>query len=176
MVLVVMGVSGAGKTTVGRRLAKKLKVDFVDGDAFHPPENVRKMCAGFPLTDTDRQAWLASLARVIQRHRRARKGLIVACSALKERYRKVLVGSHQDVKFIYLKGEESLIRRRLINRRGHFMPASLLTSQFQALEEPREAVVVEVKGTPEMILSEIRTQLGLQGGTRENSRRLGRHC
>ncbi|MFA4944679.1 MAG: gluconokinase [Lentisphaeria bacterium] len=144
MVYVVMGVAGCGKTTVGQRLAARLGVPFHDGDGFHPPANVAKMKAGVPLDDADRAPWLALLAAKIAEWNQA-GGAVLACSALKERYRAMLCGGQPgQVRFVYLKGSRDAIRRRMEERQGHFFPAALLESQFAALEEPRDAIVVDV--------------------------------
>src|SRR5262249_48166313 len=133
-VVVIMGVSGAGKTTVGKRLAERLRWNFIEGDALHPPENVAKMKRGQPLTHDDRAPWLAAIARVIDGWRcRGGRG-IVTCSALKRSYRRQIIGDRRDVRLVYLEGQRELIARRLASRRGHFMPPSLLDSQFTTLE------------------------------------------
>jgi gluconokinase len=163
--LVVMGVSGSGKTTIGNELARRLGWEFVDGDWFHPAANVEKMHAGIPLTDEDRGPWLAAIARWIDEMRAAGRHGIVACSALKRRYRAVLVGQRSDVLLVYLHGDAELIARRIATRHEHFMPASLLASQFEALEEPgpdEHAIVVSVAASPREIVAEIVTQLGTQ--------------
>ena len=133
---VVMGVAGSGKSTIGAALARALGVDFVEGDAYHPPENVQRMAAGVPLTDADRAGWLRALAGRLREAREARTGLVVACSALKRSYRDVLRDGAPDVQFVFLRGTHPLIAARIAGRRGHFMPASLLDSQFATLEEP----------------------------------------
>jgi gluconokinase len=135
-IYVVMGVSGAGKSLIGASLARELSVEFADGDDYHPPENVKRMAAGIPLTDEDRAGWLRSLAARIGQARDARKGLVVACSALKRSYRDVLREAAPDLRLIFLEGPRTLIAKRLGARRGHYMPGSLLDSQFAALEEP----------------------------------------
>ena len=133
---VVMGVAGCGKSTIAAALALALNVTFVEGDAFHPPDNVRKMTAGIPLTDHDREPWLAALAHRLQEARDAGHGLVMTCSALKHVYRDVLRGGDPDVQFVFLDGPQALIAERLASRTGHYMPASLLDSQFAALEKP----------------------------------------
>lgn len=132
----VMGVSGAGKTVVGTLLADALAVPFLEGDALHPPENVRRMAQGIPLTDDDRRGWLHAIADRIAEARRTSSGLVVACSALKRAYREVLRGADGELRFVHLSGEAGLIRRRLGQRVGHYMPASLLDSQLATLEVP----------------------------------------
>lgn len=143
-VVVVMGVSGAGKTTIGALLAGRLQWEFADGDWFHPAANVEKMRSGTALTDRDRQPWLHA---------------IIACSALKRSYRAVIVGDRPDVRLVYLKGDRALLARRQAARHGHFMPAGLLDSQFEALEEPspeEDAIVVSVEPRPREIVDRIR--------------------
>ncbi len=133
---VVMGVSGAGKTAVGERFADALKLPFVEGDALHPPENIARMSAGIPLTDDDRRGWLQTIATRLRDARERDEGLVVACSALKRRYRDLLREADPAVRFIYLAGARSLLGERLSHRTGHFMPSALLDSQFEALEAP----------------------------------------
>lgn len=131
-----MGVSGAGKTTVGERLADRLGWKFAEGDLLHPAENVAKMKCGQPLTDADRAPWLASIAETIDGWRRRGASGIVTCSALKRSYRRQIIGERRDVRLVYLEGSHDLIAERLGSRRGHFMPSSLLDSQFATLESP----------------------------------------
>jgi len=132
----VMGVSGAGKTVVGTQLADALAVPFLEGDALHPPENVRRMAQGIPLTDDDRRGWLRAIAERIAEARRNGSGLVVACSALKRTYRDVLRGADRELRFVHLTGDAGVIRRRMGQRVGHYMPASLLDSQLATLEVP----------------------------------------
>jgi gluconokinase len=162
-VIVVMGVSGAGKTTVGQLLAEALQAEFVEGDAYHPPENIEKMRRGIPLGDADRWPWLAILSAEIDRWLAAGKTVVLACSALKQRYRDILAKRRLGVRFVHLEGDKALIRRRLDRRQGHYMPAVLLDSQFAALEPPAEAITVDVTGTPEAITATIIKMLGLNG-------------
>lgn len=131
-----MGVAGCGKSTIAAALASELDVEFVEGDEFHPPENVRKMAAGVPLTDEDRAPWLAALAGRLRAARDADHGLVMTCSALRRKYRDVLRSGDPDVRFVFLDGPRELIAERLASRMGHYMPASLLDSQFAALERP----------------------------------------
>jgi gluconokinase len=157
-VIIVMGVSGSGKSTVGTLLAMGLHWEFEDGDWFHPPANVDKMHKGIPLTDEDRWPWLQAIAKWIDETRAAGNHAVIACSALKRRYRDILIGDRRDVRLVYLKGDESLIARRFATRHEHFMPLSLLHSQFEALEEPRSdenPIAVSIEPTPREIVSHI---------------------
>ena len=159
MVYIVMGVSGSGKSTIGSLLAKKLDLPFYDADDYHPPQNINKMNNGIPLTDEDRQPWLRELAKQIINWNNA-NGAILACSALKRAYRKTLEGDKSDnIRFIYLKGTKSEILNRLRNRSNHYMPPSLLDSQFKALEEPTDALTVSISASPQQIVSEILMKL-----------------
>jgi len=164
-VILVMGVSGCGKSTIAGPLAQRLGFEFEDADWFHPPANVEKMHAGTPLTDDDRWPWLRAIAAWIDRKRAAGSHGIVACSALKRRYRDVLIGDRPDVALVYLKGSQELIGRRIATRHEHFMPASLLASQFAALEEPgpdEDPIVVSVEPSPREIVDRIIEALGLR--------------
>jgi carbohydrate kinase (thermoresistant glucokinase family) len=157
-VAVVMGVSGCGKSTIAAMLARRLNWIYEDGDWFHPQSNVRKMHAGEPLTDEDRWPWLHGIAAWIDATRRAGNHGTVACSALKRAYRDILVGERRDVRIVYLKGGRDLIARRLAARDGHFMPPSLLDSQFTTLEEPQldeHPIVVSIVPHPDEIVEEI---------------------
>jgi len=156
-VIILMGVTGAGKTTVGRLLASDLGYEFMDADDYHPPANVAKMRAGQPLTDDDRWPWLERLNEVL----RGRAAAVVACSALKESYRTVLMRGLRDARLVYLRGTRALIAARLAERRGHYMNPALLDSQFATLEEPRRAIVVDVDQAPEAIVASIRARLRL---------------
>lgn len=155
MVVIVMGVSGSGKTTIGRLLARELGCPFLEGDDAHPPANVKKMAAGLPLTDADRLPWLVELRRRIERCLAEGQHAVVACSALKESYRQVLTGGLEGVRYVYLRGTPELIRERLEVRQGHFMKAAMLESQLAVLEVPAGAVAVDVGRTPEEIVAEI---------------------
>jgi len=163
-VLVVMGVSGSGKTTVGALLASRLGWTFVDGDAFHSASNVQKMQSGIALTDEDRWPWLHAIASWIDATRTAHRHGVVACSALKRRYREVLSGGRSDVRLVYLQASVDIVRERLSKREGHFMPVSLLESQYETLEEPgpEEApIIVSVSDAPETIVADVVTRLNL---------------
>ena len=159
MVVVLMGVSGSGKTTIGKMLAAALKWRFYDADALHSAANREKMRRGIPLTDSDRLPWLRRVRRVIEKCMAAGTGAVVACSALKQSYREILMVNAGEVRIVYLKGSAELIARRLADRKGHFMPADLLPSQFAALEEPRDAIAVDISGTPEQVVNAIRVAL-----------------
>jgi gluconokinase len=162
-VVVVMGVSGCGKSTIASMLAHRLNWIFEEGDWFHPPSNVEKMHGGVPLTDEDRWPWLHGIAAWIDATRRVGNHGTVACSALKRAYRDILVGERPDVRIVYLKGERDLIARRLAARDGHFMPPSLLDSQFAILEEPQadeHPIVVSIVTHPREIVAEIVKRLG----------------
>jgi gluconokinase len=164
-ILVVMGVSGSGKSTIGTQLALALHWEFEDGDWFHPARNIDKMHAGLPLTDEDRAPWLIAIADFIDQARLSGRHAVVACSALKRRYRTVIIGNRPDVRLIYLKGSMELIGRRIAARHEHFMPQSLLQSQFDALEEPgpdEHPIVVSVEPRPREIVGEILDALRAQ--------------
>ena len=152
MIVIVMGVSGSGKSTIGRALAAALGLPFIEGDDYHPRANVDKMAAGQPLDDADRAPWLATLAEVLARAE-AEGGGVLACSALKKRYRDVLrSGLTGEARVVYLDGSASLLAERLANRDGHFFPPHLLASQFEALEPPADAVYVDLrKGVGEIV-------------------------
>jgi gluconokinase len=162
MVLVLMGVSGSGKSTVGKILADQLGWTFVEADDYHPAANVEKMRRGVPLDDDDRRPWLAALRHVIDEACRKGENVVLACSALKHRYQDYL---EQDdppcVRYVYLAGSPALIRQRLAGRTGHFMNPALLGSQFEALEPPEDAVRVDITPPPEEIAAEIRRKLGM---------------
>jgi gluconokinase len=160
MIVIVMGVTGAGKTTVGQMLAAELKWEFADADDFHPAANVEKMRRGIPLGDDDRRPWLARLRVAIGEWIAARKSMVLACSALKRAYRSELEVA-PEVRFVYLKGCAQLIADRLHARAGHFAGEQILAGQFADLEEPERALTVEISATPEEIVARIRQGLGL---------------
>lgn len=156
--IVVMGVTGAGKSTVGALLAQKLDRPLIEGDSLHPPANIEKMSHGTPLNDDDRRPWLRAIAVRIGQARQTGQPIIVTCSALKRGYREILTDGHDDVGFVYLQGARELIAQRLAARTGHFMPPGLLDSQFSALEEPAEdepSIVIAIDAAPDDIVSSI---------------------
>jgi gluconokinase len=161
MVVIVMGVTGAGKTTVGRALAEALGWEFHDGDELHSEENKRKMHLGIALDDVDRRPWLGAIRKLIQGMLREGRSGVVACSALKQSYRDEIVVDPDSVKVVYLEGSKDVIAQRLRGRAGHFMNPDLLQSQIDTLEEPRDAIVVDISGAPETIVSEIRSRIGI---------------
>lgn len=160
MIVIVMGVVGAGKTTIGRLLAEQLVWDFADADDFHPQSNVEKIRNGIALNDEDRKPWLDALRQAITHWIAQGRNVVLACSALKRAYRQKLeVGP--EVQFVYLKGSGDLIAGRLSSRQGHFAGAQILASQLADLEEPAGAATVDIGATPQQITAEIRTKLGL---------------
>jgi gluconokinase len=160
MIVIVMGTTGSGKTTIGSLLAKGMGWEFVDADDFHPPSNVEKMRHGIPLTDADREPWLKALHDKIVEWTAEKHSVVLACSALKQSYRDELRAS-SDVKFVYLKGSYQLFSERVLARRGHFAKQDLLASQFATLEEPTDAITVDAAPSPEQIVSEVRWKLGM---------------
>ncbi|HZV86241.1 MAG TPA: gluconokinase [Candidatus Binatus sp.] len=159
MIVIVMGTTGSGKTTIGTLLAKRLGCEFVDADDFHPPANVEKMKHGIPLTDADREPWLKALHDKIVEWTAEKRDVVLACSALRRSYRDELRAS-PDVKFVYLKGSYELFSQRVLGRKGHFAKQDLLASQFATLEEPTDAITVDATKSPDQIVSEVRRQLG----------------
>jgi len=161
MIVIMMGVVGSGKTTVGKLLASQLGWEFADADDFHPHSNVGKISRGIALTDEDRGPWLDHLREAIARWIAAGKSVVLACSALKRAYRaKLFVGS--QVRFVYLKGSAALIADRLRSRHGHFAGESILASQLSDLEEPEKAITVDIRDTPEQIVAEIKRALAME--------------
>ncbi|WP_315838123.1 gluconokinase [Bradyrhizobium prioriisuperbiae] len=171
--IILMGVSGSGKSTVAEALARRTGFAIEDADAFHPQANIDKMHAGTPLTDDDRWPWLRAIADAIDRKAETGWPVIIACSALKRSYRDVLVHGRSDVQIVYLRGTRNLIAARLAGRHGHFMPASLLDSQLAALEEPtpdEPVVTVDIDADVEIIVTNIIDRLALANAIKERSR------
>ena len=163
MIVIVFGVSGAGKTTIGKLLAQELGWRFYEADDFHSQANIEKMRSGIPLTDEDRWPWLENLRQLIKHSLEAGENAVLACSALKRAYRERL-GVSDEVRFVFLRGDYALIEKQLRQRRGHFMNPELLRSQFTDLEEPKpdeDVITVELGRTPEEIVEEIKTKLHL---------------
>jgi gluconokinase/6-phosphogluconolactonase len=167
-IAVVMGVSGSGKTTIGRAVAGRLGWRFEEGDALHPPENIAKMSAGQPLNDADRAPWLAAIAHRINEWRRRGESGIITCSALKRSYREIIVGDRPQVRLVYLSGTREVIGRRVAQRRNHFMPASLLDSQFATLEPPgpeENPITVSVDAPMDKIVDRLVAELSQASAT-----------
>jgi gluconokinase len=161
MVIVLMGTAGAGKTTIGRALAAVLDWRFVEGDAYHTPANIERMRLGEALTDDDRASWLAILHQVIARAIDRRDPTIVACSALKERYRNQLAGGLKLVRFVHLTADPEVLRDRLMSREHHFAGPALLTSQLATLEKPADALTLDTSKDPAITIGRIRDELGI---------------
>ncbi|MEH1931516.1 MAG: gluconokinase [Nostoc sp.] len=169
MIILVMGVSGSGKTTIGKLLADSLDWEFSDADAFHSPENVDKMRRGIPLSEADRMPWLQDLQTAIKHWLQENKNVVLACSALKDSYRQFLVldsdgfaiAKGERIKLVYLKGSYELIQMRLQERQNHYMSEKLLNSQFDTLEEPLNTISMDVAQPPQLIVQNIRTALGI---------------
>lgn len=159
-VIIVMGVAGSGKSTIGRLLAAELGWHFHDADDDHSPENVAAMHRGIPLTDAQRQPWVRTLQSRIEQWLAADQPAVLACSALTEAIRRTLRGDNEQVCFVYLRGSRELVHRRIAQRK-HFMPPSLLDSQFETLEVPHDAVVVDVADNPRSLVQQIRQQCGV---------------
>jgi gluconokinase len=158
---IVMGVSGSGKTSVGKALAAKLGWDFFDADDFHPPDNITKMARGLPLTDDDRAPWLTSLHDLISSHLKENRPGVLACSALKEQYRQILFAGNQGVQLVFLKGDYDVILKRMTSRPGHYMRPELLKSQFEALDEPSNGIVIDASLAIDIIVNQILDNLKL---------------
>jgi gluconokinase len=154
MIIIVMGVAGAGKTTIGSLLAHQLDWDFFDADDFHPESNRNKMAQNIPLTDKDRTVWLLALRDVINQNIQLDKSVVLACSALKESYRNILSVGKQ-VRFVYLQGTYAQIEARLNKRADHYMSVDMLASQFDTLEEPQDALTIDITQTPQEIIANI---------------------
>lgn len=161
MVILVMGVSGSGKTTIGKMLAEILHWQFSDADNFHPAANIEKMSLGIPLTDDDRLPWLQALHQVISGWLETNTNAILACSALKSKYRHLLQPPTNEVKWVYLEGSFKLIQQRIQERHGHFMKVDLLQSQFDMLEVPEDALHVDISGTSDASVQQIRNGLAI---------------
>lgn len=164
MIVLVMGVSGAGKTTIGRDLAARLGAVFLEGDDFHPPANVAKMARGEPLDDADRRPWLTALAAAIAKAKQDGRDAVVACSALKRRYRDILLGDRADCRIVHLSGDRDVIAAHLAARRGHYMPPGLLDSQLAALDPPsadEAAIVADPADPPAAIVGRVLAALPL---------------
>lgn len=159
MFYVIMGVSGTGKSTIGKLLSDRTGWSFYDADDFHPQANVDKMNRGIALSDSDRLPWLQELQKLISRYIESKRNGILACSALKSQYRQILRDKQDEVVFIYLCGDYNCIQNRVKQRQGHFMSADLLQSQFDTLEEPEDAIVIDVSLSPEQILAKILSQI-----------------
>ena len=156
MIIVLIGVSGSGKTTIGKKLADSIDYEFHDADDFHPPKNVEKMQAGIPLEDVDRIPWLQSIRDTIAQWLQKNQNIVIACSALKESYRQTLLVDEEHIKLIYLKGSFELIQKRLQERKHHFMSERLLKSQFDTLEEPSKVLTVDISKPSEEIVDIIK--------------------
>ncbi len=165
MIVVVIGVSASGKSTLGKALAAVLGWEFIDGDDFHPPGNVAKMRRGVPLNDADRAPWLVDLNRRIMQVDEAGEDAVLACSALKKHYRDMLRGGIRDIRFVYLCGDTERIRARIRGRQDHFMPAGLLDSQIAALEPPDNAVLVRIDLSTKQQITEVLQALALDSDT-----------
>jgi gluconokinase len=161
MIIVLMGVTGSGKTTVGKVLASQLGWKFYDADDYHPSANIEKMRQGIPLTDSDRKPWLEALAKLIDDARARGESIVLACSALKHAYQEYLRHHLDVVRYVCLCGPPEVIQTRLASRTGHFMKPVLLSSQLEILEPPEDRIEVDVTGTPQEIAGEIRSRLGL---------------
>lgn len=171
--LIVMGVSGSGKSTIGKALADRLGWTYKDADDYHPPANVAKMSAGHPLTDEDRRPWLRAIAAEIDRVAAADGHAVIGCSALKRSYRDILVHDRADARVVYLDGSRELIARRLAARRNHFMPSGLLDSQFATLEPPgpdERPIIVSIDAEVDKVVDDILAQLPPQSPQRSSAR------
>lgn len=165
MLIIVTGVSGTGKTTIGSGIANRFELPFFDADNFHPKENIDKMSQGFPLNDEDRMPWLQSLADLLITHEKSR-GAVLACSALKESYREMLK-VRQDVQWIHLKGDRELIWNRMLARKNHYMKAGMLDSQFATWEEPAYGLKLNISQSPDEMLQEAFQYLGATAGSKK---------
>jgi gluconokinase len=161
LIILLIGVSGCGKTTVGRLLAEQLGWPMYDGDDYQPKDNVAKMAQGMPLNDRDRRPWLLAVHDLLVGIKAKRGKAVVACTALKQDYRDLLCNGMEGIRLVYLKGEYAVLEERLKRRQGHFFKASMLGSQFEILEEPAEAITVSVDNPPEATAAAIREALGI---------------
>ncbi len=173
-IIYIMGVSGSGKSTIGKKLAKKISLPFFDGDDYHPAANREKMKSGIPLTDEDRGGWLIRINELAKKQM-IKEGAVIACSGLKEKYRRILsAGVTIPFFWIFLQGSFDLIQKRMEERRGHFMPPKLLSSQFDSLETPKECVTIDISKNPEVIVEtiifEITKKLKTQSKTSKNAK------
>lgn len=159
MIIIVMGVSGSGKTTIGKLLAESLQWEFSDADTFHSPDNIEKMRQGIALTEADRLPWLQSMQKAIAQWLQADKNVVLACSALKESYRQFLIVDKSRIKLVYLKGSYQLIQKRLHERKNHYMSEKLLDTQFALLEEPTDAIDVDISAPASVQIQTIKTAL-----------------
>jgi carbohydrate kinase (thermoresistant glucokinase family) len=164
-IIYIMGVSGSGKTTIGKELASRIGFPFFDGDDFHPPSNKEKMTAGIPLTDEDRQGWLMNMNALAQKQM-TKTGAVFACSALKEQYRSILSsGITIPLYWVFLQGSFELIKKRMEERKDHFMPPGLLSSQFDALQIPDNSITIDISSSPDEIVEMIISQIDIKSST-----------
>ncbi|UQA57257.1 gluconokinase [Polyangium aurulentum] len=160
MIILLMGVAGAGKTAIGRRLAAEIGISFHDADAFHSPANVDKMRRGLPLDDADRAPWILALSMAIDKWKSAGEDAVLACSALRAAHRDVLLGDRKDIHLVHLVVPPEVARARVARRRGHYMKQNMIDSQFEALEPPEDALSVDATAPPDAIVARIRSMLG----------------
>lgn len=161
MIIIIMGVSGSGKSTIGKLLAESLHWQFSDADSFHSPENIEKMRGGIPLSDADRTPWLQDLQAAIKNWLQVNQNVVLACSALRASYRELLVGNSDRIQVVYLQGSFDILNQRLQARQNHFMTAKLLKSQFDTLEEPSDAIRIDISQPPITVVEQIRESLGI---------------
>ncbi len=166
MIVVLMGVSGCGKTTVGRLLARRLDWLFYEGDEFHPAANIDKMSKGIALTDADRLPWLAEIRKIIDECFERGLDAVIACSALRKKYRRMLSDNVAELQFVYLQGDYSTIQERMIAREDHYMKPGMLESQFESLEEPDNAIVADISHSPHIIASQIEKEIAVIAGVK----------
>jgi gluconokinase len=162
MIILLMGVSGAGKSAVGSALEERHGIPFVDGDELHPRDNIAKMAAGIPLIDEDRLPWLRAIRNVLQSYSAAGASAVVACSALKESYRRLLLDGLPEVRLVYLRGTREVLEQRLAGREDHFFDPRLLDSQLEALEEPRNAITIDIAADLEEVTAAVASAVGLE--------------